>query len=155
MQTKNVTMEWILKRFDELTLHQLYAILELRSQVFIVEQNCVYHDPDGKDQAAWHLMGMQDGTLIAYTRILSPGVSYVDPSIGRVVTSPNARRTGLGRELMQQSIEHCKHLFGNTSITLAAQVYLKKFYESLGFFASGDEYIEDGIPHIQMTRKAS
>jgi ElaA protein len=148
-------MEWRLKRFDELTTAELYAILQIRSEVFIVEQNCVYLDPDGKDQSAWHLIGIEEGKLTAYTRILAPGVVYADPAIGRVVTSPSKRRSGLGRELMKRSIEHCKNLFGNTSITLSAQVYLKNFYESLGFRVNGDEYLDDGILHIKMTRKAS
>lgn len=148
-------MEWSLKKFHELTLDELYSILELRSNVFIVEQNCIYNDIDGKDQLAWHLAGTEEGNLIAYTRILPPGVVYDDPAIGRVVTSASKRSSGLGKELMNQSIEHCENLFGNTSITLSAQVYLKKFYESLGFMAVGDEYPEDGIPHIEMTRKAS
>jgi len=148
-------MEWLLKKFDELTTAELYAILQLRSEVFIVEQNCVYLDPDGKDQFAWHLIGIEEGKLTAYTRILAPGVVYPDPAIGRVVVSPSKRRSGLGIELIKRSIEHCKNLFGNTSITLSAQVYLKNFYESLGFRVNGDEYLDDGIPHIKMTRKAS
>ena len=148
-------MDWSLKKFHELTLEELYAILQLRSKVFIVEQNCIYNDVDGKDQLAWHLIATEEGNLIAYTRILSPGVVYTDPSIGRVVISPSKRSSGLGRELMNRSIGHCEKLFGNTSITLSAQVYLKKFYESLGFFAVGDEFLDDGIPHIEMTRKAS
>jgi ElaA protein len=148
-------IKWAIIKFDELTIDELYAILQLRSEVFIIEQNCVYLDPDGKDREAWHLMGIHDGKLAAYTRILPPGVSYDDPSIGRVVTSPSKRKTGLGRELMIRSIEHCKKLFGDSNITLGAQLYLKKFYESLGFIVSGEEYIEDGIPHITMTRKAT
>ena len=148
-------MEWILKKFDNLTVDELYAILQLRSEVFIVEQNCVYLDPDGKDQQAWHLIGTEKDIVIAYTRILAPGVSYTDPSIGRVVTSPSKRRSGLGRELMERSIEQCEKLFGKKSITLSAQVYLKKFYESLGFIGVGDEYLDDGIPHIKMSRKPS
>lgn len=148
-------MEWSLKRFEELTLDELYAILQLRSRVFIVEQNCIYNDVDGKDQLAWHLMATEESNLIAYTRILPPGVVYSDPAIGRVVTSPLKRSAGLGRELMNRSIEHCENLFGTTSITLSAQAYLKKFYESLGFLTVGDEYLDDGIPHIEMTRKAS
>jgi len=148
-------MEWLLKKFEELTTAELYAILELRNKVFIVEQNCVYLDPDGKDQSAWHLMGMEEDKLIAYTRILAPGIVYPDPAIGRVVSSPSKRRSGLGKELMERSIEHCKMLFGNTSITLSAQVYLKNFYESLGFIPIGDEYLDDEIPHIKMSRKAS
>lgn len=148
-------INWKIKKFHELTVDELYSILQLRSEVFVVEQNCVYHDPDGKDQYAWHLMGTKDGKLIAYTRIFPAGITYNEPAIGRVVTSPLKRKGGLGKELMQRSIEQCEKLFGKTSITLGAQLYLKKFYESLGFIVSGEEYIEDGIPHITMTRKAS
>ena len=148
-------MEWVLKKFRELTLDELYSILELRSKVFIVEQNCIYNDPDGKDQVAWHLIGMEGDQLIAYSRILPPGLVYPDPAIGRVVTSPLKRNSGLGRELMNRSMKHCEDLFGKTSITLSAQAYLKKFYESLGFSAIGDEYLDDGIPHIKMTSKPS
>lgn len=148
-------MEWVLKKFGELTLDELYSILELRSKVFIVEQNCIYNDPDGKDQVAWHLIGTEEDQLIAYSRILPPGIAYIDPAIGRVVTSPSKRKSGLGRELMNRSIKHCEDLFGKTSITLSAQAYLKKFYESLGFSAIGDEYLDDGIPHIKMSRKPS
>ena len=148
-------MNWAIKRFDELTLDELYNILQLRNEVFIVEQNCVYNDTDGKDRSAWHLMAIEDDKLVAYTRILPPGVSYHDPSIGRVVTSSSKRRSGLGKELMKRSIEACEKLFGKTSITLSAQVYLQSFYESLGFIVVGEEYLEDGIPHIKMLRKAS
>lgn len=148
-------MEWVLKKFGELSLDELYSILELRSKVFIVEQNCLYNDPDGKDQVAWHLLGTEEDQLMAYSRILPPGVVYADPAIGRVVTSPSKRKSGLGRELMTRSIKHCEDLFGKTSITLSAQAYLKKFYESLGFSAIGDEYLDDGIPHIKMTSKPS
>ena len=148
-------VNWTIKRFHELTLEELYRILQLRTEVFIVEQNCVYQDPDGKDQFAWHLMAIEDEKLAAYTRILPPGVSYESPAIGRVVTSSSKRRSGLGRELMRRSIETCEKLFGKTSITLSAQVYLQSFYESLGFIVVGEEYLEDGIPHIKMLRKAS
>ena len=148
-------MNWTLKRFDELTLDELYYILQLRTEVFIVEQNCVYNDTDGKDRTAWHLMAMEHEKLAAYTRILPPGVSYDSPAIGRVVTSSSKRRSGLGRELMKRSIEACEKLFGKTSITLSAQVYLQSFYESLGFIVVGEEYLEDGILHIKMSRKPS
>jgi len=148
-------MKWALKKFHELTVDELYAILQLRNKVFIVEQNCVYNDPDGKDQSAWHIIGMEEDGLIAYSRLLPPGTIYADPAIGRVVTSPLKRRSGLGRELMSRTIGYCEKLFGKTSITLSAQVYLKNFYESLGFRVTGDEYLDDGIPHIEMTRKAS
>lgn len=146
------SINWILKKFDELTLDELYAILQLRSEVFVVEQNCVYHDPDGKDNKAWHLMCFDKDQLIGYTRILPPGISYNDPSIGRVVTASSVRKTGLGWELMLRSLDTCEKLFGKLSITLAAQLYLKDFYVSLGFKVSGEVYKEDGIDHIQMTR---
>ena len=145
-------MDWCLKKFHELTLDELYAILQLRSKVFIVEQNCIYNDVDGKDQLAWNLLGKEDGDLIAYTRILPPGIVYTDPAIGRVVIAPSKRSSGLGRELMNLSIQHCEKLFGNTSITVSAQAYLKKFYESLGFIQTSDIYDEDGIDHIEMIR---
>ena len=148
-------MVWCLKKFHELNLDELYAILQLRSNVFIVEQTCIYNDVDGKDQLTWHLLGKEDDKLIAYTRILPPGIVYTDPAIGRVVIAPSKRSAGLGRELMNLSIQHCEKLFGNTSITVSAQAYLKNFYESLGFFAVGEEYLDDGIPHIEMKRKAS
>lgn len=148
-------MNWVLKKFDELTVHELYAILQLRNEVFAIEQNCVYPDMDNKDQASWHLMCFENNKLMAYTRLLPPGLSYPDPSIGRVVTSMAIRRSGLGKELMQRSIEQCETIFGNLLISLGAQLYLKKFYESFGFVASGDVYLEDGIEHVRMTRKAS
>jgi ElaA protein len=148
-------VNWTIKKFDELTLDELYAILQLRNEVFIVEQNCVYNDTDGKDRSAWHLMAKEDDELVAYTRILPPGVSYSDPAIGRVVTSSSKRRSGLGRELMKRSIESCERLCGKISITLSAQVYLQSFYESLGFIVVGEEYLDDGIPHIKMSRKPS
>ena len=145
---------WTIKRFDELTLDELYNILQLRNEVFIVEQNCVYKDLDGKDRSAWHLMAVENDRLVAYTRILPPGVSYNDPAIGRVVTSSLKRRSGLGRELMKRSIEACRIFFGKTSITLSAQVYLQSFYESFGFMPVGEEYLDDGIPHIKMSRNS-
>jgi len=146
---------WKIKRFVELTPDELYAILQLRNEVFIVEQNCVYNDIDGKDQPAWHLMANTGHKLVAYTRILPPGVSYGDPAIGRVVTSSSKRRSGLGKELMKRSIEACEKLFGKIPITLSAQVYLRNFYESFGFIVMGGEYLDDGILHIKMSRKPS
>lgn len=148
-------MNWLCKKFDELTLHQLYAILQLRSIVFAIEQNCVYPDLDDKDQLSYHLMGWENNKLIAYTRLVPPDISYEDiPSIGRVVTAPPARRNGIGKELMKLSIDKTQQLFGNTSIKISAQLYLKKFYESLGFIQTGDKYLEDGLDHIAMVRKS-
>jgi ElaA protein len=144
-------MDWICKKFDELTLPELYEILKLRCDVFVVEQNCVYPDLDNKDQPGYHFMGRENNRLVAYTRLAPKGISYPDfPSIGRVATSPAARNQGAGRELMLRSIEKAKELFGNTPIKIGAQLYLKKFYASLGFVQTGDEYVEDGIDHIAM-----
>ena len=143
-------MEWKRKRYDELSCDELYAILQLRNEVFVVEQQCPYQDLDDKDQSSWHFMGWQENKLMAYTRLLPPGIAFNEPSIGRVVTSPIVRRTGIGRILMQKSIAHCHRLFGNVPIQIGAQRYLESFYGSLGFEISGSPYLEDGIPHIHM-----
>lgn len=148
-------MHWQLKTFDELTVPGLYAILRLRSEIFVVEQNCVFLDMDNKDQLSWHLMGWDNDQLLAYTRLVPPGVSYECPSIGRVVTSPKARGTGLGKLLMKKSIEEITRIYGKTPIQIGAQFHLKKFYTSLGFIQTSDIYEEDGIEHIEMTRPAS
>ena len=134
----------------ELSIDELYKIIQLRIAVFSVEQNCPYQDCDERDQVSYHLMGWRDGELIAYSRILPPGLSYKEPSIGRVVTAPSARGTGMGKELMKRSMEQTKLLFGDTGITISAQLYLKSFYESFGFAAIGEPYLEDHIDHIKM-----
>lgn len=143
--------------FDQLTPHELYAIMALRQEVFVVEQNCPYLDADGRDQGSWHLMGRDaSGKLICYTRLLPQGLAYSDyVSIGRVVSSPSARGTGAGKLLMQRSIDMCRHLFGNQPIKIGAQSYLLKFYETFGFRSTGEEYLEDGIPHTKMILKAA
>ena len=146
-------MTWKLKTFDSLTLYELYAILRLRTEVFVVEQTCVFQDMDNKDQYCYHLMGWRDDLLIAYTRLVPPDIFYKEPSIGRVVTSPAARGNGIGKLLMKKSIEEVFHLYGKTSIKLGAQLYLKKFYESLGFIQTSGIYDEDGINHIEMMRQ--
>ena len=145
-------MTWVLKSFKQLTLEELYAILQLRAEVFIVEQNCPYQDLDNKDQKSFHLVGWDDNLLAAYTRILPAGVSFEEASIGRVVTSPKARGKGTGRELMEESIKKLYDLFGEVSIRIGAQLYLKSFYVSLGFKPAGDVYLEDGIEHIEMLK---
>jgi ElaA protein len=146
--------EWIVKKFNDLTPTELYAILQLRNEVFVVEQNCVYQDADNKDLKAYHVMGFIENDLAAYTRLLPQGVSYADEaSIGRVVTSPKYRKLGLGRTLMQQSIELTYTLFNTTSIKIGAQLYLKSFYQSLDFKQCSDIYLEDNIPHIEMILK--
>ncbi len=145
-------LTWLCKHFDTLTTAELYAILELRVEVFVVEQNCVYQDIDNKDQASFHFMGWNENKLVAYTRIIPPAISYPEASIGRVVTSPIVRRSGIGKELMERSIAQVKILFGNTPIRIGAQVYLEKFYTSLGFRQTSPVYLDDGIEHIEMLR---
>lgn len=145
-------IHWILKKFEELSPYQLYAVLQLRNEVFVVEQHCVFQDADDKDQDSYHLMGFADNKLVAYTRLVPPGVSYTEMSIGRVVTSPAVRRTGAGRELMEKSIDSCYRLFGEGSIKIGAQLYLKAFYGSLGFSQVSEVYLEDGIEHIYMRK---
>lgn len=146
-------INWIVKKFDDLSPNELYAILRLRSEVFVVEQTCVFLDMDNKDQASWHLMGWQDEKLMAYTRLVPPEIAYKEPSIGRVVTSPAARGDGFGKLLMEKSIEQAETLFGKIPIRIGAQVYLTRFYNSFGFEQSSDIYDEDGIDHIQMLRR--
>ena len=138
--------------FSALSPGELYEIMALRQEVFVVEQNCPYLDADGKDPLGWHLMGRDEqGRLAAYVRILPAGVSYPEyPSIGRVVTAPFARRMGYGKELMETAIRQLYNLFGRQPIKIGAQTYLLKFYESLGFRSTGEEYLEDGIPHTKM-----
>ena len=148
-----MTIEWRLKRFEELSPFELYEILWLRNEVFVVEQNCVFQDADHKDADAHHLMGWLDGKLAAYTRLVPPGAIYKEMSIGRVVTAPHARRGGFGRALMAESIRCCGLLFGEGPIRIGAQLYLKTFYESFGFVQAGESYLEDGIPHIYMYRQ--
>ena len=146
-------IQWVLKKFDDLTPKELYSILQLRSEVFVVEQTCVYLDMDGKDESCYHLCGYQKQNLVAYTRLLPPGVAYTYSSIGRVVTSPSVRRTGGGRLLMQQSIKCVYELFGVGAIKIGAQLYLKSFYESFGFQQVDEMYLEDGIEHISMIKE--
>ncbi len=147
-------IQWICKSFSELTSAELYAILRLRNEVFVVEQNCVFQDADNKDQQSMHLMGWINDELAAYTRLLNVGVAYDKVSIGRVVTSPTYRNSGIGKVLMAESIEKCNALFGMQDIKIGAQLYLKKFYESFGFAQTSEVYDEDGIDHIEMIKPA-
>ncbi len=148
------------KPFADLTVYELYDIMALRQEIFIIEQNCPYLDADGKDLKGWHLMGRQisdentEGVLVVYTRLLPKGVSYDNyASIGRVVSSASVRGTGAGKILMQQSIEMMEKLYPNDPVKIGAQSYLLKFYESLGFESTGEEYLEDDIPHTSMILK--
>jgi len=147
-----VTLEWSLKKFEELSALDLYEILRLRSEVFVVEQNCVFLDMDDKDQFSHHLQGRIDGKLAAVVRILPPGLAYDEPSIGRVVSSSLFRRKGVGIALMNKAIEETISLYGELPIKIGAQLYLKNFYESFGFLQCSETYLEDDIPHIKMIR---
>ncbi|MBM3412453.1 MAG: GNAT family N-acetyltransferase [Bacteroidetes bacterium] len=148
------TIHWSLLKFESLTSIDCYEILQLRSAIFVVEQQCVYLDMDNKDQQSWHLLGKIDGQLAAYTRLLPAGLAFTHCSIGRVVTASTFRRAGLGKLLMAESIQCCEKLFGKGPIEIGAQLYLEKFYQSFGFNSVGEIYLEDGIEHIHMIRMA-
>lgn len=145
-------LKWQCLHFDQLTIHQLYALGVLRQDVFVVEQNCPYLDFDNRDQKCWHVLVTDpNGYLLAYTRLVPLGISYPnDVAIGRVVTSSKARGKGLGRPLMLKSMEYCKELWGKTNIRISAQKHLEQYYNSVGFISTTKEYLEDGIPHIEM-----
>lgn len=140
----------ICKHFNDLTNTELYDMLRLRSDVFVVEQNCVFLDLDDKDQQCYHVLFYEDHTIVACSRLVPQGVSYPEISIGRIVTSMAVRGTGVGKQLVDYSIEECRRLFGEGPIKIGAQLYAKKFYESFGFVQSSDVYDEDGIDHIKM-----
>ena len=146
---------WYLKHFRDLTTTELYQILQLRNEVFIVEQNCPFQDLDDKDFYCFHFMGFDTDSqkIVAYTRLLPPGISYSEASIGRVVTSPIARGTGIGKVLMQKSLDTLEEMFASANIRIGAQLYLKNFYESFGFQQDSEVYLEDGIEHILMIRE--
>lgn len=147
---------WQWSRFSELRADDLYAAVRLREEVFIVEQECVYRDADGRDPHAWHLLGWADSqtgrTLVAYARIFEPGVRYSEASIGRVVTAPQARGTGLGKALMTEALRRLEGLAPGQPVKIAAQRRLEKFYLDLGFKTISSPYEEDGIIHVDMLR---
>lgn len=146
-------MNITIKTFQELTTSELYELLQLRSEVFVVEQDCVYQDIDGKDLKALHVLGEKEGKIIAYTRLFNSGEYFDTPSIGRVVVKENERKYGYGHDLIKASIKAIVDNYNETTITISAQTYLQKFYESHGFKQVGEGYLEDGIPHIRMVRK--
>lgn len=146
-------MKIIIKSFTELTSNELYKILQLRSEVFVVEQNCVYQDIDGKDQKALHVIGIKNNKIVAYTRIFKPGDYFLEASIGRVVVKQSERKYNYGHQIVKASIKAIKDNFNETTIKISAQTYLIKFYNSLGFKQIGNEYLEDDIPHIAMIKK--
>ncbi|MDY7394670.1 GNAT family N-acetyltransferase [Aureibaculum sp. 2210JD6-5] len=143
-------MKWFLKTFNELSLEEFHSILKLRIDIFVVEQNCPYPELDNKDQIAYHCFCKENNDVIAYTRIFKPGDYYNEAAFGRVVVHQNFRKQHLGRELISKTITETYKLFGKTPIKIGGQVYLKKFYESFGFQQVGEEYLEDGIPHVYM-----
>ncbi|NJB71460.1 ElaA protein [Saonia flava] len=142
-----------IKSLKEFTIEELYDVLQLRSEVFVVEQDCVYQDLDGKDQKALHVIGKKDNKIVAYTRIFKPGEYFIEASIGRVVVKKEERKYGYGQDIMKASIKAIEDRFKSPIIKISAQTYLKNFYTSLGFIEKGEEYLEDGIPHVTMIRK--
>jgi ElaA protein len=146
-------VQWHWCRFHALSVDDLYDALALRSAVFSVEQACAYLDPDGVDRHSRHLLGRDGaGVLQAYLRVVDPGVKYAEPSIGRVITSPAARGTGLGRILFAEGVARCTAVWRGLGIRISAQAHLDRFYGSFGFEAVGDTYLEDNIPHLEMLR---
>ena len=153
-----MTVTWQWSAFEALAPDELYAALQLRQMVFVVEQQCVFLDPDGHDQNAWHLLGWAGGEgprwLAGYARVFAPGVKYAPASIGRVITHPKARRTGLGRALVAEALRRLEMLAPGAEIRIEAQLYLARFYAGFGFSRVGEEYLEDGILHVDMLRPA-
>ena len=147
-------MNWKIKRFEELTTTELYEILRVRSEVFVVEQTCIYQDLDLKDKKAYHLFCEDNDEIVAYLRILDKNVSYSEISIGRVLVTEMNRGKGLAREMMQKAISFVEEELSEMQIRISAQLYLKQFYESLGFLITSEVYLEDDIEHIEMVRRA-
>lgn len=143
-------LRFVIKPFKELSIDELYDMLQLRTKVFVVEQNCVFQDMDDKDRKAVHVLAYNGDDMVAYSRLLPAGVSYTQMSIGRVLTDTDRRKEGFGIRLMETSIEAMYKLYGRQPIRIGAQLYLQKFYEGFGFRQSSDTYLEDGIPHIEM-----
>lgn len=148
-------MQFEFKKFSDLSLNELYDILQLRSEIFVVEQNCVYNDLDGFDTEAVHLFHKTEEKIVAYARILKPGTRFADFSIGRVVVKKEKRGTGLGKALMNAATECCTKEWKAEKIKISAQQYLQRFYEELGFVVITEMYLEDGIPHVGMVYKTN
>jgi ElaA protein len=145
-------IEISIKAFNELTTEELYDLLKLRAEIFVVEQDCVYQDLDGKDQKALHILGYKNGKIAAYTRVFKPGDYFKEASIGRVLVKENERQHKYGYTIMKASIEAIKNHYNETAIRISAQTYLKQFYGNLEFKEIGEGYLEDGIPHINMIK---
>lgn len=161
-ESMNEGFNWQCKPWQEVGREELYALLRVRSEVFVVEQDCVYQDLDDKDGQSLHLWmeptqrpASEGGPVLAYTRLLPAGVSYSDEvSIGRVVTAPSVRRDGWGKELMRRSLDAVHDAWPGIPVRISAQQYLERFYGEFGFVTQGESYLEDGIPHVAMTRPA-
>lgn len=149
-----MTIEWVCKHHSDLGKEQLYALLKLRSEVFVVEQKCAYPDLDGQDLEGdtYHLMGWEDDQLKAYLRLLDPQSQGGDVVIGRVITAPQARGQGVGHEMMEQALKQAEKHWPQVPIYLSAQAHLQGYYGKYGFVVAGEEYLEDDIPHIGMRR---
>lgn len=143
---------WFTKSFDQLSANELYDILQMRQQVFVVEQTCPFPDLDGIDKLSFHLAGCKGTQVVAYSRIVPPGVLYEEPSVGRVATHLQLRGCGVGHEVFKRALKECEKMFGKRSIKIMAQSYLKFFYESYGFIVHGDAFLEDDILHYFMIR---
>ena len=140
------------KYFNELTKKELYSLLQLRSEVFVVEQDCAYQDIDDKDKKALHVLGYKNERLIAYTRVFNAGDYFKEASIGRVAVAKKERHHNFGNTIMKASIQAVEERFSTSLIKISAQTYLKNFYKNLGFIETGEKYMEDGIPHIAMIK---
>ena len=149
-------IKWQWSSFDELSLHELYEVLKVRQAIFVVEQDCAYLDADGLDQVAWHLIGWHEDAgmkkIVAYLRVVFPGKKFPEPSIGRVLVTPESRKKGLGKQLTSEAIARIANEYPNAAIRISAQQYLEKFYSEFGFKTISKPYEEDGIPHIEMLR---
>ena len=143
-------IEWVKKKWSEVSLEELYSVLRLRSEVFVVEQDCVYQDIDNKDQRAIHLLGYINKELIAYSRLFNEGDYFKETSFGRAIIKKEKRGQGYGDELVKESLKTIKNYYGNKKVKISAQAHLKTFYSKHAFIAKGKEYLEDGIPHVSM-----
>lgn len=154
MNDASPALRWHCCRFDQLSVRELQRIHIARQQVFVIEQNCVYLDADEVDEQSWHLAAWREGQALplAYARIVAPGVKYAEASIGRVITTSAARGSGLGRGLVRRAVEQADAIFPGSGIRISAQAHLARFYGGFGFVPVGEEYLEDGIPHIEMLR---